>query len=94
MPQLGLQHTKPVLHWALPQTSLVGEVLNSGQARWSQLAPGAAQMPQLLLQQTWPTLQVLGPHITLVERFGTSQRCCKQLPPGKVQMPQLSLQQT
>ncbi len=33
--------------------------------RVSQLAPGAAQIPQLALQHTMPELQVLGPHIAL-----------------------------
>jgi hypothetical protein len=32
---------------------------------WSQVAPGATQMPQLTLQQTSPRLQVLGPHRAL-----------------------------
>jgi hypothetical protein len=51
-------------------------------------------MPQLGLQQTWPTLQVLGPHIMLLAKFGRSQRSCEQLAPGSAQVPQLSLQHT
>ena len=30
------------------------------------VAPGAAQTPQLALQQTWPTLHVLAPHVALL----------------------------
>lgn len=33
---------------------------------WSQLSPGATQIPQLALQQTCPVLQVLRPHIEIV----------------------------
>jgi hypothetical protein len=57
------------------------------------VAPGAVQMPQLGLQQTWPTLHVLGPHITLPPTLGTPHSRCVQVSPGAVQMPQLGLQQ-
>src|SRR5205823_12305505 len=57
-------------------------------------SPGFVQMPQLALQQTGPTLHVLGPHGVLMGTWTPSQRCCEQVPPGGVQMPQLALQQT
>jgi hypothetical protein len=44
------------------------------------------------LQQTCPTLHVLGPHSTLADTFGTPQSCCVQVSLGAVQMPQLALQ--
>jgi hypothetical protein len=60
-----------------------------------QLSPGAAQMPQLRLQHTSPSLQVFRPHGMLTGKCkALSQLCGSQLSPGAVQMPQLGLQQT
>ena len=36
---------------------------------WVQTPPGSAQIPQLSLQQTWPSWQVVSPHLTPV--FGS-----------------------
>jgi hypothetical protein len=71
---------------------LVGERAALPHVRWLHDAPGAAQMPQLALQQTCPMLQVLGPHMTLEATFATPHSCCVQLSPGAVQIPQLALQ--
>ncbi len=49
-------------------------------------------MPQLALQHTSPTLQVLGPQETLLG--ATAQGSRGHDPPGGVQMPQLALQHT
>ncbi len=51
-------------------------------------------MPQLALQQTWPTLHVLGPQGVLTGTSTPAHFCCEHVPPGGVQMPQLGLQQT
>ena len=51
-------------------------------------------MPQLALQQTWPTLHVLGPQSVLIGTSTPLHGCCEHVPPGCVQMPQLALQQT
>jgi hypothetical protein len=51
-------------------------------------------MPQLALQQTWPTLQVFMPQATLTGFCIEVQVCCEQVAPGAAQMPQLALQQT
>ncbi len=52
-------------------------------------------MPQLGLQQTWPTLQVFMPQGTLYGYWmALSQGVVSQSTPGAVQMPQLGLQQT
>jgi hypothetical protein len=51
------------------------------------------QIPQLALQQTSPTLQVLGPHETLIGEIGP-QRTWLQEAPGGRHCPQLALQQT
>jgi hypothetical protein len=66
----------------------------------SQLSPGAAHVPQLELQQTWPELQVLRPQlIALTAPAGlagygdTLHEKLEQVPPGGVQIPQLGLQQ-
>lgn len=65
-PQLGLQHTNPVLHVAMPQLTLCGYSIALSQILVaSQAWPGRVQMPQLELQHTSPTLHVLGPHETL-----------------------------
>jgi hypothetical protein len=80
------------LHIVLPQRSLLGVLGPPVHSAWLQDAPGAVQIPQLALQQTCPTSHVLGPHITLADRFATPQSCCVQLSFGAVQMPQLALQ--
>lgn len=72
--------------------TLVGARASLLHVRWLHDAPGAAQMPQLALQQTCPTLQVLGPHMTLAATFATPHSCCGQFSPGDVQIPQLALQ--
>jgi hypothetical protein len=51
-------------------------------------------MPQLALQQTWPTLQVFIPHVTLNGMVGPSHVVEAQVSPGTTQVPQLALQQT
>lgn len=63
---------------------------------WSeQLSPGALQMPQLALQQTWPSLHCPLPHSTAVGVRGAPAHCCRShVAPGATQMPQLALQQT
>jgi hypothetical protein len=71
---------------------LVGARAGLLHVRWLHCAPGAVQMPQLALQQTCPTLQVLGPHMTLEATLATPHNCCEQLSPGAVQIPQLALQ--
>jgi hypothetical protein len=50
----------------MPHSWLTGMVGPPSQRDWLQVAPGAAQMPQLALQQTWPTLQVFAPHAALL----------------------------
>jgi hypothetical protein len=49
----------------MPQRTALGKTGVSVHTRSLHAAPGAAQMPQLSLQQTCPTLQVFLPHITL-----------------------------
>ena len=62
---------------------------------WEHEAPGAAQVPQLALQQTCPTLQVLIPQGRLTGIVGPPwQARASQAAPGAAQMPQLALQQT
>jgi hypothetical protein len=39
--------------------------MRGSQAAGSQVSPSATQVPQLGLQQTWPTLQVLRPQAKL-----------------------------
>jgi hypothetical protein len=57
--------------------------------------PGAAQTPQLALQQTSPTLQVFIPHGRLTGIVGPPVHACgSHGTPGAAQVPQLSLQQT
>jgi hypothetical protein len=80
------------LQIALPQRSLLGALGAPVHSAWLHDAPGGVQTPQLALQQTCPTLQVLGPHSTLADTFGTPQSCFVQLCSGPVQMPQLALQ--
>jgi hypothetical protein len=59
-----------------------------------QRSPGRAQMPQLALQQTIPTLHVAIPHVTL---NGCVMRSVhglwSQTWPSGMQVPQLALQQ-
>lgn len=50
----------------MPHCWLTGSVGPPSQRVWLQVAPGAAQTPQLALQQTWPTLHVLAPHVALL----------------------------
>jgi hypothetical protein len=57
-------------------------------------APGGVQIPQLGLQQTSPTLQVLIPQGALTGEDGAPQKTLVHSPPGGVQTPQLGLQQT
>jgi hypothetical protein len=60
-----------------------------------QVAPGAAQMPQLGLQQTWPVLQSALPQRSLVGNWAALAHVFwSQVAPGAAQMPQLGLQQT
>ena len=61
---------------------------------FEQSAPGGVQMPQLGLQHTSVTLQVLIPHGELTGEDGAPQKTLVQAPPGGVQTPQLGLQQT
>jgi hypothetical protein len=57
--------------------------------------PGTAQTPQLALQHTCPTLQVLIPHGTLTGIVGPPLHATgSHGTPGGLQTPQLSLQQT
>jgi hypothetical protein len=58
-----------------------------------QVPPGGVQMPQLALQQTSPTLHVLGPHAWLVGEMGPHCTWLHDAPGGR-QMPQLALQHT
>ncbi len=59
------------------------------------LSPGFVQMPQLGLQQTSPTLQVLSPQGALNGVIGgLSHGSCEQVSPEGTQMPQLRLQHT
>lgn len=58
-----------------------------------QVPPGGVQMPQLALQQTSPTLQVLGPQGTLKGEMAP-QSIWLQVAPGGLQVLQLALQQT
>lgn len=60
----------------------------------SQVPPGRTQTPQLALQQTSPTLHVVGPHRLLDGIAGMPQMNCEQSSPGFAQRPQLGLQQT
>jgi hypothetical protein len=50
-------------------------------------ASGAAQIPQLALQQTWPTLQVLSPQGALYGIVGPLQASCEHASPGRAQIP-------
>lgn len=56
----------------MPHATLTGFCIEV-QVCCEQVAPGAAQMPQLALQQTWPTLQVFMPHCTLTGSEGAPQ---------------------
>ena len=60
----------------------------------SHVSPGRTQIPQLALQQSSPTLHVLGPQRTLDGWAGMLQLNCEQSSPGFAQRPQLALQQT
>lgn len=51
-------------------------------------------MPQLELQHTYPTLQVLIPHMTLTGAVATPHMRCEQTAPGGAHSPQPALQQT
>src|SRR5260221_3756807 len=59
-----------------------------------QSPPGGVQMPQLGLQHTSVTLQVLIPQGVLTGDDGAPQKTLVQAPPGGVQTPQLGLQHT
>jgi hypothetical protein len=52
---------------------------------FEQVPPGGVQIPQLKLQQTSVTLQVLGPHMTLIGAWGALHKTFGQSPPGAVQ---------
>ena len=60
----------------------------------SQSSPGRVQVPQLALQQSSPTLHVLGPQATLLGTTGMPHTSCEHFSPGGTQVPQLALQQT
>jgi hypothetical protein len=51
MPQVALQHTSPTLHVFWPQLSLIASG-DMPHTNWVHSSPGAAQMPQLGLQQS------------------------------------------
>jgi hypothetical protein len=58
-------------------------------------SPGGAQIPQLALQQTIPTLHVDMPQVKLIGISGApAQGVWSQVSPGLTQIPQLMLQQT
>src|ERR1019366_6393590 len=61
---------------------------------WLHSAPGAVQIPQLELQHTWPTLQVLAPHGALLGIEAKPQSCREHASPGAAQSPHVGLQQT
>lgn len=50
----------------MPHSWLIGIVGPSLQVAVLHGAPGSAQIPQLGLQHTWPTLHVLAPHLALL----------------------------
>jgi hypothetical protein len=64
------------------------------QGAWEHGWSGAAQMPQLALQHTWPTLQVLRPQSALKGIVGPLHARCEHVSPRRTQMPQLALQHT
>jgi hypothetical protein len=78
----------------MPHHWLSTSWISSLQRRWSQASPGAAQIPQLGLQQTSPTLQVFFPQLWLLGTKGIPHAALEQVWPGATHVPQLSLQQT
>ena len=75
----------------MPQGALYG-IVGPVQVRCEHVSPGRAQIPQLQLQQTWPTLQVLGPHISLIGSAACAQFLLEHASPRATQMLQLALQ--
>jgi hypothetical protein len=61
------------------------------QGSFEQVPPDGTQMPQLALQQTSDTLQVLGPHGALIGAAGDAQKS-GQVSPGETQVLQFQLQ--
>jgi hypothetical protein len=62
-----------MLQVCMPQTSLRGCWISPPQRRWSHVSPGETQIPQLVLQQSSPTLQVFRPHAKLLGATGMPQ---------------------
>jgi hypothetical protein len=82
------------LHVLIPHAWLNGTVGPSSHLAWLHVAPAAAQMPQLALQQTSPMLHVLLPHPALFGNEAKPQLCLVQVWPGGVQIPHVALQHT
>src|SRR4051794_14280475 len=74
----------------IPQVTLVGKY-SPPQGSFEQVPPDGTQMPQLGLQHTSETLQVLGPHGALTGAVGKPQKR-GQVSPGRTQVLQFQLQ--
>jgi hypothetical protein len=90
IPQLGLQHTSPVLHVFIPHVGLTGKYIPS-HGFFEQVPPAGTQIPQLALQQTSETLHVLGPQGALTGKLGDPHDN-EQVSPGETQMLHAQLQ--